>query len=316
MSSALSSNERAVEPQSAAGVDANGKLQEKVRKPRRNRGFNPAALGALPYFLFVLVFLILPILANTLRSFQDPQGNFSFSTMAEAIGPNYRGAFVLTFNLSLFTAVVGGFFGVILAWALTHQQRPKKFAALINSFSALAAQSGGVGLAYAFIALLGTEGLLTVAISQGWPGFRGGFSLTNFWGVSLVYLYFQIPLMATLMLPAMQGVRKEWYDAASSLGATRNQYIKDVVIPVLWPAMLGALLLLFANAFAAYATAYALAGGSLNLVPILIGFFISGNVLLNPGLAAALVTWMMIIIIAAMLLRVALTRRSEQWLSQ
>ena len=164
--------------------------------------------------------------------------------------------------------------------------------------------------------MFGTEGLLTVAISHGWPGFRDSFSLTNFWGVSLVYLYFQIPLMATLMLPAMQGVRKEWYDAASSLGATRSQYIKDVVIPVLWPAMLGALLLLFANAFAAYATAYALAGGSLNLVPILIGFFISGNVLLNPGLAAALVTWMMIIIIAAMLLRVALTRRSEQWLSQ
>ena len=156
MSSAISSSERAGNPQPAPEVDADGKLKEKERKSRSGGSFNLAALGALPYFLFVLVFLILPILANTLRSFQDPQGNFSFSTMAEAIGPNYRSAFVLTFNLSLFTAVVGGFFGVILAWALTHQQRPKKFAALINSFSALAAQSGGVGLAYAFIALLGT----------------------------------------------------------------------------------------------------------------------------------------------------------------
>lgn len=272
--------------------------------------------GVLPYFIFVGIFLVLPVLANVWKSFQDPSGAFSLHTMIEAMGPSYRPAFVLTFNLSLVTALVGGIFGVLLAWALTHEQRPKRFSGLMNSFAALAAQSGGVGLAYAFIALLGTQGILTVAISNAWPGFRDSFNITGFWGVTIVYLYFQIPLMATLMLPAMGGVKKTWYDAAASLGATRAQYVKDVVIPVLWPSILGALLLLFANAFAAYATAYALAGGSLNLVPILIGFFISGNVLLNPGLAAALVTWMMLIIIAAMLLRMGLTRKSDQWLNQ
>lgn len=316
MSSAVPSSQDAVEPQSAPGFDGNGKMKEKRERKFGGFSLNAASLGALPYFLFLVVFLILPILANTLKSFQDPQGNLTLNTMAEAVGPNYRSAFVLTFNLSLFTAVVGGFFGILLAWALTNEQRPKKLSGLINSFSALAAQSGGVGLAYAFIALMGTEGLITVAVSNAWPGFRDVFNLTGFLGVSVVYLYFQIPLMATLMLPAMQGVRKEWYDAASSLGATRSQYIKDVVIPVLWPAILGALLLLFANAFAAYATAFALAGGSLNLVPILIGFFISGNVLLNPGLAAALVTWMMLIIIGAMALRIYFTKRSEKWLNQ
>lgn len=272
--------------------------------------------GVLPYFIFVGIFLVLPVLANVWKSFQDPSGAFSLQTMIEAMGPSYRPAFVLTFNLSFVTAVIGGFFGVLLAWALTHEQRPKRFSGLMNSFAALAAQSGGVGLAYAFIALLGTQGILTVAISSAWPGFRDSFSITGFWGVAIVYLYFQIPLMATLMLPTMGGVKKTWYDAAASLGATRMQYVKDVVIPVLWPSILGALLLLFANAFAAYATAYALAGGSLNLVPIVIGFFISGNVLLNPGLAAALVTWMMLIIIAAMLLRMGLTRKSDQWLNQ
>lgn len=272
--------------------------------------------GVLPYFIFVGIFLVLPVLANVWKSFQDPAGAFSLQTMIEAMGPSYRPAFVLTFNLSLVTAVIGGIFGVLLAWALTHEQRPKRFSGLMNSFAALAAQSGGVGLAYAFIALLGTQGILTVAISNAWPGFRDSFNITGFWGVAIVYLYFQIPLMATLMLPAMGGIKKTWYDAAASLGATRMQYVKDVVIPVLWPSILGALLLLFANAFAAYATAYALAGGSLNLVPILIGFFISGNVLLNPGLAAALVTWMMLIIIAAMLLRMGLTRKSDQWLNQ
>lgn len=121
--------------------------------------------------------------------------------------------------------------------------------------------------------------------------------------------------MTVLMLPAMAGLKKEWFNAASSLGATRTQYLKDIALPVLWPSMLGSVLLLFANAFAAYATAYALAGGSLNLVPIVIGFLISGNVLLNPSLAAAMVTWMMLIIIVSMGLRMILSRRSNKWLS-
>lgn len=290
--------------------------KKKVKQPHAGTVGHRVPWGALPYFIFVGIFLLLPVLANVWKSFQNPAGAFSLQTMGEAMGPSYRPAFSLTINLSLVTALIGGFFGVLLAWALTHERRPKRLSALMNSFAALAAQSGGVGLAYAFIALLGTQGILTVAIANSWPGFRDTFNLTGFWGVTIVYLYFQIPLMATLMLPAMGSVKQAWYDAAASLGATRIQYVKDVVIPVLWPSILGALLLLFANAFAAYATAYALAGGSLNLVPILIGFFISGNVLLNPGLAAALVTWMMLIIVAAMLLRMGLTRKSEQWLNQ
>lgn len=274
-----------------------------------------SVLGALPFFAFVTAFLLIPIIANVIRAFQDPAGNFSFGTMAEAAGPIYRPAFLLTAQLSLLTALIGGVLGLVLAWALVTAERPKWLKSLVSSFSALASQSGGVQLAFAFIALLGTQGLLTGAIEWLFPGFMADFKVTGFLGVTIVYLYFQIPLMAILMLPAMGGVKKAWYDAASSLGATKAQYMRDVAIPVLWPSIVGSLLLLFANAFAAYATAYALAGGSLNLVPIVIGFMISGNVLLNPGLAAALVTWMMVIILAAMGIRFLLTRKSDQWLS-
>ncbi|OFS21394.1 ABC transporter permease [Corynebacterium sp. HMSC04H06] len=273
-------------------------------------------LGALPFLAFMAAFLVIPILANVVRAFQAPDGSFSLTTMAEAIDEAYRPAFALTFNLSALTALIGGVLGLIVAWALTNPSGPRWLPGLVNSFSALAAQSGGVQLAYAFIALLGTQGLLTTAINMVMPSFGEWFSITDFWGVSLVYLYFQVPLMTILMLPAMAGLKKEWYDAAASLGATRGQFIKDVAVPVLWPSILGSVLLLFANAFAAYATAYALAGGSLDLVPIIIGFFISGNVLLNPGMAAAMVTWMMVIIIVAMAVRFFLTRRSNKWLAQ
>lgn len=292
------------------------------RKPRSGRrrislsGLSTGSwLGALPFFAFVAAFLVIPIIANVVVAFQSPSGGFTFDTMIEAIGPGYGSAFLLTAQLSLLTAVVGGVLGMVLAWALVTTEGPGWLKNLVSSFSALASQSGGVQLAYAFIAALGVQGLFTVVLDDFFPGLMDGFSITGFTGVALVYLYFQIPLMTILMLPAMGGLKKAWYDAASSLGATRFQYLRDVAIPVLWPSMIGSLLLLFANSFAAYATAYALAGGSLNLVPILIGFFISGNVLLNPGLAAALVTWMMVIILAAMGIRFMLVRKSDQWLN-
>lgn len=299
-----------------------GGAGEKTSEPkRRSTRFNlrtitgSSLLGALPFFVFVAAFLIIPIIANTIVAFQAPGGGFTFDTMAQAMGPDYRSAFVDTAFLSLITAVVGGVFGMILAWALVTADRPGWLKGLVNSFSALASQSGGVQLAFAFIAALGTQGLITVALERIFPGLMSDFSITSFTGVAIVYMYFQVPLMAILMLPAMGGVKKAWYEAASSLGATRIQYLRDVALPVLWPSILGSLLLLFSNAFAAYATAYALAGGSLNLVPILIGFFISGNVLLNPGMAAALVTWMMIIILVAMGIRFLLSRKSDQWLN-
>ncbi|VEI12855.1 ABC transporter permease [Trueperella bialowiezensis] len=294
--------------------------QEKAHGKRRRRlpwksVTTGSWAGALPFLLFMAFFLIFPLIANLITAFQGPTGGFSLQTMAQAMDETHRSAFITTANLSVITAFIGAVLGVPLAWALQTARKPKWLTSLVNSFSALASQSGGVNLAYAFVALLGTYGIMTTAVNKIFPGLLDNFSLTGFSGVALVYLYFQIPLMAILKLPALGGIKKQWAEAAQSLGATKSQYLRDVVIPVLWPSILGSFLLLFANAFAAYATAYALAGGSLNLVPILIGFYISGNVLLNPGLAAGLVTWMMIIILAAMGLRFYLTRKSDQWLS-
>lgn len=290
--------------------------QKALRETKRSRKARSISgwVGATPLLVFLAVFLIIPIAANIFTSFRV-DGAFSLSAMAQLLEPQYLDAFIQTINLSLLTAGLGGVLGFILAWALATGSKPGWLQNLVLSFSAVASQMGGVALSFAFIATLGVQGLATQAILSltGWD-LSQEIQLASFSGLALVYLYFQIPLMAILMLPAFGSLKKQWPEAAYSLGASRGRYLMDIAFPLMWPPIVGSLLLLFANSFGAYATAYALAGGRVNLVPILIGFFISGDVMSDESFAAALVTGMIIIVVTAMGLRTLLERRSNKWL--
>lgn len=270
-------------------------------------------LGLLPFGLFVSIFLIIPILVNLWETFRV-DGSFSLGNVARMFKPQYMAAFASTFEIAIVSSVLGGIFGVILAWALVTAPKRSILGRVAQSFSVVASQSGGVPLAFAFIAALGTQGVVTQIVSNttGW-NLAEYFKLSSSSGVTLVYLYFQIPLMAILMMPAFSTIRVQWREAAQSLGATNTQFVRDIAVPILMPAVLGSTLVLFANAFSAYATAYALANNGINLVPILIGFMLSGNGLPDEGLAAALVTGMMFIVIIAMTLNYWLGRRLRQW---
>jgi putative spermidine/putrescine transport system permease protein len=141
-----------------------------------------------------------------------------------------------------------------------------------------------------------------------------GFSLYSFTGLSLVYIFFQIPLMVLVILPSIDGLKRDWQEAAENLGATPSQYWRLVALPVLMPSVLGTMILLFGNAFGAHATAYALTGGMFNLATLLIGQQISGDVLHNPGLGYAVAMGMVIIMGLSIVLYSVLQRRSERWL--
>jgi putative spermidine/putrescine transport system permease protein len=141
-----------------------------------------------------------------------------------------------------------------------------------------------------------------------------GFSILSFWGLTLTYLFFQIPLMILIITPALDGLKKEWKEAASILGATDTQYWRLVGFPILLPSLLGTFALLFANAFGAVATAIALTGSSLNIVPILLFAQIRGDVLGNPHLGYALAFGMIVITGIANAVYIWLRARSERWL--
>ena len=88
------------------------------------------------------------------------------------------------------------------------------------------------------------------------PRGRAGLSwLYSLTGLAVVYTYFQIPLMLIVFLPSLDGLRQEWYDASASLEAARGRSGGNIGGPILAPSFLGALFLLFTNAFSAYATA-------------------------------------------------------------
>lgn len=285
--------------------------------PRRSSARRQGALnllGTLPYFLFVGLFLVVPVVVTIGKAFTDAEGGFTLANFAQLGEEQYVTAFVNSINLSLTTSVIGAVLGLALGWALVNATRPAWLHQLTTSLAAVASQMGGPPLAYAFIAFMGAQGLLTV-----WLRDLFGFELNqlipigSFWGIVCAYLYFQVPLMAILSIPALQGVRKEWIDGGMSLGAGRARILFTVTLPILAPSLVGGFLLLFANAFSGYAAAYAMAGSSASLVPILIGFFLSGNVLVNQGLASALITGMVAIMLVAMGLRGLLLRRATRW---
>lgn len=273
-------------------------------------------LGVVPFFLFALAFLIAPASFLFVGSFRDLQGNFTLDNFRNLAQPIVVEAYKNSLQVSLATAVVGTIFGFLLAYAVT-LGRARSVRSGLLTFSGVASNFAGVPLAFAFIATLGRIGLVTVMLkSIGIDLYQQGFSLYSFAGLSLTYLYFQFPLMILIITPAIEGLKREWQEAAENLGASGNQYWRYVAFPVLLPSLLGTMILLFANAFGAYATAYALTGGTINLVTILIGSQMSGDVLRNPGLGYALAVGMVAIMAVSITAYTLLQRRSERWLKR
>lgn len=254
-------------------------------------------LGVLPFFAFALLFLILPTSYLMVGAFQDASGAFTLANIRGLAEDSVLNAYWISVRVSAASAIGGGLLGFLLAWAAVQGKLPGWIKPTLMTFSGVASNFAGVPLAFAFLATLGRVGLVTVLLKKyvGFDLYSTGFSVLSFAGLTLTYLYFQIPLMVLIVTPALEGLKREWREACDCLGGTAYHYWRYVALPVLWPSILGATLLLFANAFGAVATAYALTGSSLNIVPILLFAQIRGDVLHNPNLGYALALGMIVI---------------------
>lgn len=284
-----------------------------ARRPPRTRRLN--WLGVVPFFIFSGLFLIGPTVILAYRSLEGQDGALTLGNYGQLTTDTVMRAYGVSIRVSLTTALIGGLFGFLMAWAVSLGGLPKPVRSWLSTFSGVASNFAGVPLAAAFIFTLGRIGLVTAAFELlGIDLYDSGFSLYSFWGLTLVYLYFQIPLMVLVILPALDGLKKDWREAAENLGATPGQYWRRIALPVLLPSILGTMILLFGNSFGAHATAYALTGGLLPLATLLIGQQISGDVLHNPGLGYAVAMGMVLIMAVSIGIYSLLQRRSEKWL--
>jgi putative spermidine/putrescine transport system permease protein len=273
-------------------------------------------LGLVPFLLFCLLFELLPALIIVFGSLSDSNsGALTLNNYQRMLSQAQNiHAFETSIALSLVTALIGAIFGFLASYGV-YNLRTGALRNFIVGFSSIAANFAGVPLAFAFVATLGAEGFITVLIHNWFHVnlYDIGFSLYTFWGLVLVYTYFQLPLMILVTVPALSALRPEWREAATNLGASGFTYWRRIALPILMPSLIAAAMLLFANSFGAYATAYALAQGAINIVPILIGYAVAGNVNMDVGLGNALAVGMIVVLLIAVSLYTAMVRRANTW---
>ncbi len=285
--------------------------------PAARRRLLPTAwLGVVPFFLFAALFLILPTLYVVVGAFRTPLGDWTFENIRGLNTPTIISAYWVSIKISFYSAALGCLIGFAMAAAVVLGGLPRFLKSPLLTFSGVASNFAGVPLAFAFIATIGPAGIITLWLRTefGINLRLMGFNLLSTTGLVITYLFFQIPLMILIITPALEGLKREWREAASVLGASGWQYWRMVALPILLPSILGTMALLFANAFGAVATAIALTGPALNIAPILLYAQIRGDVLGSPNLGYALALGMVVITAAANTLYIVLRARSERWL--
>ncbi|WP_163801419.1 ABC transporter permease [Mycolicibacterium sediminis] len=269
----------------------------------------------LPFFALVAIFLIVPTVTVVVGSVVDETG-FSLARVQALFSETAGAALAKSVLLSGSTALLGAVFGALLSWLIVTRPADSVIRRTVLSLCSVLAQFGGVALAFAFLATIGLNGVLTLWAAEhlGW-NIAGSGWLYGLPGLILVYTYFQIPLMVIVFLPALEGLREQWREAAVSLGASTWQYWREVAVPLLTPAFLGSALLLFANAFAAYATAAALVSQGSPILPLLIRSALTSEVVLGQaGFAYALALEMIVVVALVMIAYNLLVRRTARWL--
>jgi putative spermidine/putrescine transport system permease protein len=272
-------------------------------------------LGMVPFLLFAFLFLVAPTIFLVGGSLQNAKGTFTLDNFANLFTPQILTTYANSLEISIVTALIGGIFGFLLAYAVISGGLPGILRSALMTFSGVASNFAGVPLAYAFIYTIGRTGLFIVFLkSIGLDLYDNGFSIYSKVGLEVVYLYFQFPLMVLIIAPAIDGLKKDWREAAENMGASSFQYWRRVALPILTPSLLGTMILLFGNAFGAQATAYALTGGFIDIVTIAISRQMRGDVLFNPHQGYALAMGMVIIMAISIAGYSLLQRRSERWL--
>lgn len=267
-------------------------------------------LAALPFVTLIALFLLAPLAWVLLHAVQTEAGAWSVANLAAVFrNPFYAQSLGISLKISAISAIVGLVIGFQGAYSL-YRIRHSLLGRFWLSLNSLLSNFSGVPLAFAMMIVFGNAGIFTLTMQA--LHLESPINAYSYTGILISYIYFQIPLAILLMYPAIESLKAEWQENAALLGATGFAYWRYIALPVLIPAILGTLIILFANALGAYATAYALTGGSFNILPIRISTLIAGNLTLEPNMAAALSLVLVGMMLLISLLHQYLLRRYQR----
>ena len=263
-------------------------------------------LALIPFLVLCVLFELIPIIYTIIRSFVPEGEDFGF-TLANYINiftkPLYQKAIVNSLIISILSSIIGLIVAFIGAKAV-HESKGKLnniFMSILNMVS----NFSGVPLAFAYIIMFGNVGVMTMIGSNYGIEFLANFPLYSIFGLLLIYVYFQIPLSTLLLIPAFDAIRKEWKESNALLGGTNFTFWTKIGVPILMPSILSTFSVLFANALAAYASAYALLMNNVSLLPIRLSEQFVGDLVQRPEFGSAIV--LMVFMIAAIMIQNKLT---------
>jgi putative spermidine/putrescine transport system permease protein len=281
---------------------------------RLGRGFARWA-PALPLLALVALFLIAPIITLLVQAFWV-NGRFSLELWGKVLGrPSNQDAIVTSIGIGVACATIATLVGAPAAWLISRMLSGRRafWLGLLN----VAANFGGIGLAFAYLATFGSVGMITLAVQAAGIAFDPPRS-SSVPALLMAYLYTNIPLFVLLTIPAMSIVRDDWWEAAQVAAATRLQFWRRVGLPILTPFLAAGWLLIFTWTIGIYGIAYGLAGQSggtaARLITLQIGSVLQSDVISGTGQAAILSVVLLAIAVVSLVSYRLLLRRAVRWL--
>lgn len=269
-------------------------------------------LALVPFLILILLFEMIPLVMIVVRSFM-PQDAVGF-TLEQYQAIFSKKMYQQAIWNSVFVSIISALIGIVIAFfgakaARSTGKRTKKF---FMSVLNMTTNFAGIPLAFSYIILLGNVGVLIMIGKHYGISALANFNLYSLAGLLFTYIYFQIPLSTLLLIPAFDGIHPQWRESVELLGGSGFRFWTKVGIPTLLPSILGTLSVLFANAIAAYATAYALLQNNFSLLPIRISEQFVGDVSQNPEFGSALAVILMLLMVLAIGINNYILKRNKE----
>ena len=206
-------------------------------------GFDLALGFALMY---VSLLVLIPLSAAFLKTFTLTWGQFVDAVATPRAIASYR----LTFGASFLAALLNAAFGLVVAWVLVRYTFP--FKRLVDAL---------VDLPFALPTAVAGIALTAIYAENGWIGqwlpFKVSFTPI---GVFVALVFIGLPFIVRTVQPVLEDLNRELEEASATLGASRWQTFRKVILPILMPALITGFALAFARALGEYGSVIFIAG--------------------------------------------------------